>query len=159
MICKWFKDWWNKELPKVEIPPLPDYIEGEKTDNYEFDVMKEIIEYRKMMFLMRDNTDLIQDRTLNRIATSHSKFMAKNEEASHKNFPRRSMWCRRYADAKQSKEIVAGGYGTPKGVFNGWYNSEGHNKVMRWAEATHYGVSVEKGLNNHLYYTVIFIKK
>ena len=119
--------------------------------------------------LVRNNT------LLNRIATIHSKHMAKAKKASHDNFPERDRNCRIYAHSKSMKEIVAGGYGTAKGVLGkepivgatgiileegtGWIGSEKHKKVIEWKEAKEYGISIEKGTNNQLYYTVIFIKK
>ena len=73
------------------------------------------------------------------------------------------------------KEIVAGAYGTAKGVLGkepiidengiiieegtGWIGSEKHRKAIEWKEAKEYGISVEKGTHNRLYYTVIFISK
>ena len=100
--------------------------------------------------------------------------MAFVKKASHDDFPRRSLQCMNFANAKSMKEIVAGGYGTAKGVVGkepiidgiiqlkegtGWLGSDGHRKAIEWKEAKEYGISIEKGTNNQLYYTVIFIKK
>ncbi len=145
----------TKKKPTIEIPELPKFIEGEEIDDFEMNVIALIHDYResKGLILLTNNT------FLNRIAIDHSKDMAFGKKASHDDFPRRSRQCINFANAKSMKEIVAGGYGTAQGVVKGWLKSDGHRKAIEWKEAKEYGISIEKGTNNQLYYTVIFIKK
>lgn len=147
----------KKKKPTIEIPELPKFIEGEEIDDFEYEVMTLLLFHRKSKGLklnsIRNNT------LLNRIATIHSKYMAKAKKASHDDFPERDRNCRVYTQAKSMKEIVAGGYGTAPGVVKAWLKSSGHRKAIEWKEAKEYGISIEKGTNNQLYYTVIFIKK
>lgn len=145
----------RKKKPKVEIPQLPDFIEGEGIDYFEGEVISLIKAHRKSKGLKSLRNNLL----LNKIATIHSKHMASNKKASHSKFPERDYKCRVYANAKKVKEIVAGGYGTAKGVVNGWLKSEAHRKAIEWPEAKEYGISIEQDANNRNYYTVIFISK
>ncbi len=145
----------RKKKPKIEIPQLPDFIEGQEIDSFELEVIRLIHDYR----LSKDLILAVNNTLLNRIATIHSKHMASNKKASHDNFPERDYKCRVYANAKKVKEIVAGGYGTAKGVVNGWLKSEAHRKAIEWNEAKEYGISIERGADNRFYYTVIFISK
>ena len=159
----------RKKKPKEEIPQLPDFIEGESIDDFEAHVIDLIQEHRTSIKL----SVLGNNKMLNRIATIHSKHMASENKASHKDFPERDYKCRIYANAKKVKEIVAGGYGTAKGVIGkepyidengeliekGWLGSELHRKAIEWKKAKEYGISIEKGSDNRFYYTVIFISK
>ena len=145
----------KKKKPTIEIPELPKFIEGEEIDDFERNVMVLIQAYRKSKGLKT----IPNNKILNRIAIDHSEDMAFVKKASHDDFPRRSRQCMNFANAKSMKEIVASGYGTAQGVVKGWLKSDGHRKAIEWKEAKEYGISIEKGTNNQLYYTVIFISK
>lgn len=144
----------------VDIPSLPIFIDGEEVIPFEEEVIKLINRHRKnLIYFMKPFPILKENRTLNRIATSHSKYMAKKNKASHDNFPRRVQWCKDYADAKNVKEIVAAGFGTVKGVVNSWLNSPSHRDAIQWPKSVEYGVSVEKSGLHRNYFTVVFIEK
>ena len=159
----------RKKKPKEELPELPDFIEGEEINGFEAHVIDLIQEHRKSIKLKV----LGNNKMLNRIVTIHSKHMAYEKKASHSKFPERDYKCRVYTNAKKVKEIVAGGYGTAHGVVGhkqfknkygkiekkGWLGSDAHCKAIEWKQAKEYGISIEKGTNNQLYYTVIFISK
>ena len=149
----------KKKKPTIEIPELPKFIEGEKLDNFEQDVIDLILDHRRNKGYTSFKPNFKNNTLLNRVATIHSKYMAKEKKASHDGFPNRDLQCRVYAQAKSMKEIVAGGYGTAQGVVNAWLKSDGHRKAIEWKQAKEYGISIEKGLDNRFYYTVIFISK
>lgn len=93
------------------------------------------------------------------VAKGHTNYMIKNGAISHDNFPKRSENLIKNAKAKAVGENVAYGYGSAKGVVEGWLNSEGHREVIENAKYTHFGISTEHNIEGRNYFTQIFINK
>lgn len=174
-MCKFFKKWWNKELPEeIEIPDISDYIEGQEISAFEEEIMVLIQGHRHGLGLKQ----LKMNPDINKVAAEHSNYMAKVNKASHWNFLRREQLIKESPDANHVKEIVAGGYGTAHGVMGrepeyiitddrkirkeiikgtGWLGSDDHRKVIEWKTAKGYGIAVSKSYTGKMYYTIIFI--
>ena len=85
--------------------------------------------------------------------------MVEKNEVSHDNFPERIENLTLYASAERVGENVAYGFGTAKGVVNGWTTSNKHIVPIEEPDYTHFGISIKKNSEGRNYFTLIFIKK
>jgi|SRR5210317_694289 len=99
---------------------------------------------------------LQRNDTLSSIALQHSQNMAFKHEISHKDFPKRVVLAQQLASIDWLGEIIAGRYGTAKGVVNAWIRSEKHHEIMLSDKAKRIGISAEMSTNARLYITVLF---
>jgi uncharacterized protein YkwD len=93
------------------------------------------------------------------VADGHTNYMIETGDVGHANFAQRSQFLMENAQAKSVGENVAYGFGTAKGVMNGWLNSEGHRENIENINYTHFGISTESNSEGRNYFTQIFIAK
>lgn len=78
------------------------------------------------------------DPTIAGLARAHSAAMAKAGTLSHNDFPARA----RRAGLPMCVENVGWNYGSPKGQFDGWRASPGHDRNMLDKRVTRVGIGV-----------------
>ena len=115
------------------------YALDENKSSYETGLLRRINQYRKQNSL---NT-LSFDRTLNRLARSHSRYMEEKNILCHDNFEDRFRECRR----SSCVENVGWNYPTPGAQLLAWENSKGHdtnllNRKIRYAGIAKVGAYV-----------------
>ncbi|MGE5943984.1 MAG: CAP domain-containing protein [Flavobacteriales bacterium] len=99
------------------------------------------------------NMDLIKSQAFN-----HADYMAENQKISHDYFFERSAFLKQKAGAIKVAENVAYGFTTAQSLVNEWIKSEAHKANIE-GDFTNFDISAEKGTDNKLYYTNIFIKR
>jgi len=97
---------------------------------------------------------------LNKVATTKSQDMAKNNYFSHTSPTYGSpfdMMKKFGISYKTAGENIAMGQTTPEQVMNGWMNSSGHRANILKASFTEIGVGIAKNSSGRLYWTQQFI--
>jgi uncharacterized protein YkwD len=112
-----------------------------------------INEYRESIGIGSVETDEL----VRGLAYDHCKYMILNGEISHNNFNLRVVKLGEY-NINKVGEIVAFGYGTSKGLLNGYLNSPEHRKIIERGEYTHVGIKSVKDKDGRYYNVAIFVK-
>lgn len=81
---------------------------------------------------------LTVDATIAGLAREHSAAMAKAGKLNHDDFPARA----RRSGRPMCVENVGWNYGSPKGQFEGWRGSPGHDRNMLNRQVTRVGIAV-----------------
>jgi uncharacterized protein YkwD len=108
-------------------------LDENKSSLYETELLHRINQYRTENSL---NT-LSFDRTLNRLARSHSRYMEEKNILGHDNFEDRFRECRRSACV----ENVGWNSPTPGAQIMAWENSKGHNANLLDSKIRYAGIA------------------
>lgn len=139
----------DQDQNKLVLPAVKAYTQ------IEIDILKLVNDHRESIGIAKlASLDIVSN-----VADQHTAYMITNGTVSHDNFVQRVDQLTKNANAKKVGENVAYGYGTAKGVVNGWLKSDGHRKVIENTDYTHFGISTDTNSENRNYFTQIFIKK
>lgn len=118
------------------------------------EILATVNEYRSSLGLSALN----DHKTSEKLALSHSAYMAEQNKASHDNFFQRSDYLRdRGADAVS--ENVAYGYQSAQKVLEAWLDSPSHKAALEGEEFTHTGIAVVSSEVGIKFYTQLFVEQ
>lgn len=144
--CKKPKGKESYNIPKIE---------SKKNDftDFELDVLELVNYYRRIKGLQM----LKFSMKLANIAFVHTNYMVEKGIPSHDNFPIRNVQAIKNCGATWLGENVGYGYGTPKGFFDSWINSEGHRKIIESKKASEFAISIIQNKKLKNFATLLFI--
>jgi uncharacterized protein YkwD len=140
------------EDPKPDPKPIP----GAELN----DALTELLTLHNAERGQRSIKSLKVDSKLNVAAHKHAVWMAKFGTLSHIGENGSSHWRRMVNEGfklTSAGENIAMGYSTPKSVFQGWMNSQGHRNNIYGRGWTHIGLGVAYR-GNRPYWCAVFAK-
>lgn len=101
---------------------------------------------------------LSPDPALTRAAEVHAADQARQRQMAHKGSDGTDIADRLFKvgyDYARAKEAVAVGWGEPRNVTRGWWNSPSHRATLLHDPASEVGVGVVRGADGKAYWTLI----